>query len=859
MVVLSTIGLDAAADPRAVVSGPGYRISVLTSRLLRLEWDPRGRFVDLPTQTVVSRRFPVPEFTVEDTPDGLEIWTEHLHLSYDRRPFSAAGLTVAMRTRTQAAHHTRWRFGDELPVDPVSGNLGGTARTLDDVDGACPLEPGLLARNGFAVVDDSRSVQLTEDGWCAPRGGPSGRGGAGGTELTAAGAAVGAPVSEPQPEAGLAVEPQERAAEAGAQTYDLYFVGYGQDVRAALRDFFVLTGPSPLVPRWVLGNWWSRYHRYDADEYLGLMDRFAEHGLPFSVAVLDMDWHLVDIDPALGTGWTGYTWNRDLFPDPPGFLAALHERGLAVALNVHPADGVRRHEEAYPDVARDLGLDPSTGREIPFDITSRAFVDAYLQRLHHPHEAHGVDLWWLDWQSGGVTRMPGLDPLWMLNHIHHADSGRDGRRPLTFSRYAGLGSHRYPVGFSGDTIVTWASLDFQPYFTATAANVGYYWWSHDVGGHMAGTKDDELAARWSQLGAFSPVNRLHSSNSPFNSKEPWRFTPEAEQVMTQFLRLRHLLVPYLYSAAWTAHTDGVGIVRPMYHDHPGNRSAYGVPNQFMFGPDLLVAPVTTPADPVTGLASVAGWLPEGDWYDLFTGRRYAGGRRLTFHRALGEMPVLARAGAVVPLLPDPMGDVRGTPAELVLRVFPGAHGGAVVHEDDGAGAPTAADRQDTPVSVRWWDRGDGVADVVVAVGPSTGPGVRTRRGLTLDLVGAASVDRAVLRVDGHDVDGGARVGGAGAFRGPATPLRPGLAVHLGEVDLARGAEVHLWGLRHPRPDVATELFPLLDGARIAYLAKERAWAAAGALSGPALAAALHALDLPGNLYGALLEVVAARG
>ena len=143
--------------------------------------------------------------------------------------------------------------------------------------------------------------------------------------------------------------------------------------------------------------------------------------------------------------------------------------------------------------------------------------------------------------------MAGIDPLWMLNHFHFLDSARDGKRPLTFSRYAGPGSHRYPVGFSGDTLITWASLDFQPYFTATASNIGYGWWSHDIGGHMFGGKDDELATRWVQLGVFSPILRLHSSLSPFNTKEPWRFGPEARAVMTEFLRLRHRLVPYLHT------------------------------------------------------------------------------------------------------------------------------------------------------------------------------------------------------------------------------------------------------------------------------------------------------------------------
>ena len=138
----------------------------------------------------------------------------------------------------------------------------------------------------------------------------------------------------------------------------------------------------------------------------------------------------------------------------------------------------------------------------------RGFLAAYFDLVHRPLEDQGVDFWWIDWQSGPHSRIVGIDPLWMLNHFHFLDNARGGRRPLTFSRYAGPGSHRYPVGFSGDTLVTWASLDFQPYFTATASNVGYGWWSHDIGGHMLGGRDDELATR---LGAARGVLPDHAA------------------------------------------------------------------------------------------------------------------------------------------------------------------------------------------------------------------------------------------------------------------------------------------------------------------------------------------------------------
>ncbi|MGA8209846.1 MAG: TIM-barrel domain-containing protein [Nocardioidaceae bacterium] len=642
------------ALPANVVAGDRYRISVLDSGLVRLEYSESGRFEDRASQLAVDRAFPAADFTVHESDDVLEIHTDRLHLVYDKGPFTTHGLSVQAKGGYHS-HGSVWRYGLTSP------NLGGTARTLDDVDGAMPLEPGILAFDGVAMVDDSATVLLGDDGWIDSR---------------------------------------------TPGNLDLYVFAYGHDYRGALRALFRLAGPAPLLPRYALGNWWSRYYAYSGQEYLDLLDRFREHRVPLSVAVLDMDWHWVDIDPAYGSGWTGYTWNTELFPDPAAFLAELHRRGLAVSLNVHPAEGVHAHEAAYPAIAKRTGYDPDERLPVGFDPTDPAFLEAYLEELHHPLEDEGVDFWWLDWQQGGVTKVPGLDPLWLLNHFHYLDSGRAGRRPLTFSRYAGLGSHRYPVGFSGDTLISWESLDFQPYFTATASNAGYGWWSHDIGGHFRGRRDEELTTRWVQLGVFSPILRLHSGNNPFIAKEPWRFSPAAERVLTDQLRLRHRLLPYLATMNVRAHLDGAPLVSPMYYDHPEEPAAYTERNQFMFGTELLVAPITSPADPTTGLGRVRAWLPEGTWHDLFTGVAYTGGRTVHLHRDLSSIPVLARAGAIVPMIPDDeVTDGTELPTVVELRVFPGANGELTLVEDrdDGRWARTRVTYDDATGQVQVHD------------------------------------------------------------------------------------------------------------------------------------------------------------
>lgn len=760
-----------------------------------MEYGEGGRFRDEATQVVINRDFETPSFTVTEKNGGVEIRTSELRLTYVGGEFRSDSLSVAMRTAAQTAHFTTWHYGDEpFSEGPFVRNLGGTARTLDDIDGEVALEPGLISTTGFSVLDDSHSLAMTEDGWVAAK---------------------------------------------DFEPVDLYFFGYGMDHKAALRGFFELTGPNPLLPRKALGNWWSRYHRYSAEEYLGLMADFEKRGLPFSVAVIDMDWHLVDIDRALGSGWTGYSWNRELFPDPKGFLEALHDRGMLTSLNVHPADGVRRHEDAYPEMAEAMGVDPTSGEEVPFDIATQEFAEAYFKYLHHPIEEQGLDFWWVDWQSGKNSSIVGLDPLWMLNYLHYEDSAREGRRPMTFSRYAGPGSHRYPVGFSGDTIITWDSLAFQPYFTSTAANIGYFWWSHDIGGHMFGVKDRELATRWVQFGVFSPIMRLHSSNSMFSSKDPKMFGPQAERIQSDFLRLRHRLIPYLYTAMWEAHTNGIAPVRPMYHDYPTGHTPYFVRNQYMFGSDLLVAPIVAPADPQTGLAYTSVWLPEGEWIDIFTNTRYRGGRKIRMHRPLDTIPVLARAGAVIPLAAASTAPVTDAPEELELSIWRGRDSKGHLVEDDGALDPEVS-------TIQWSTEWDGES-LVLQLNGDFAPSGRAKRKVTLFLNGYEGardvlVNNVPLATELQYEDGGLRIA-------------------LDTLDLSTLISVEVRGLRAGETHERDMVFRLLDEGEFAHMTKEEAWSAyeAGAAMGDTnlAVAAWGDMEIPAALRNALIEVVTA--
>ena len=790
---LYRIKTEGHAEDAAIIQGEKYRFTVLTEEMIRLEYCEDGQFEDRATQCVIDRKFKVPEYQVIENEESLEIITDKIHLVYNKQKFTDYGLSVQVRGNI-SVYHSIWHFGEEAT------DLRGTARTLDEADGAIELEHGIISRFGYGILDDSRSLVITEDGWVEPR---------------------------------------------KEDCIDIYFLGYGHEYEHCLKDYYHLTGKTPLLPRYALGNWWSRFYRYNDQEYKALMTRFEKEEIPFSVSVIDMDWHLVDIDPKYGSGWTGYTWNKELFPDPKEFMTWLHDHGLKVTLNVHPAGGVQAHEEKYKEMAEAMGRDWEKEEPVNFDVTDQKFLKAYFEYLHHPNEEEGVDFWWLDWQQGGLSKIPGLDPLWMLNHYHYLDSGRRGKRRLTFSRYAGMGSHRYPVGFSGDTIISWESLAFQPYFTANASNVGYGWWSHDIGGHMKGYRDEELSTRWIQFGVFSPIMRLHSSNSAFTGKEPWNYNAVSENIMKRYLKLRHEMIPYLYTMNYHASHDGQPLIRPMYYLESEQPEAYEVPNEYYFGTELVVCPITEPTDKAAGTACVKAWIPEGKWYDIFSGLKYDGGRMLELYRSLEDIPVLAKEGAIIPLtdLTEYTNSVEN-PKELAVKIVPGKKNAFILMEDTG---DTCEDKEENwaQTKLEWINENEFI------IHPANGnlDVIPMRRTWKMEFYGIADVDNLEVTVGGKAIET-ERIYDEKRHicqvNIPATEVTEQITISFSKGYLL---------MENNKP---AEIFALLYQAKIEYEVKEKIYAymKEGKTSSEVLGI-IQAMHLPDSVYGMLSEILLA--
>lgn len=684
------------------------RFTVISDGAVRMEYAPDGQFVDTKSFVAVQRAYPAADYRVKRGA-WIEIATPKMVLRYRKNsgPFTASNLSVC--SPKGAAVPFVWKPGMQQ-----KGNLKGTYRTLDGYDGdtyvyderrpKMPIEDGLLATDGWTLIDDSDNFLFDGDKeW----------------------------------------EWVEKRPDDGAQ--DWYFLAYGHDYKAALRDFTLFAGKMPLPPRYAFGYWWSRYWAYSDKELRTLVKNFRAYDIPLDVLVIDMDWHYTDGDRG---GWTGWSWNRTLFPDPAKFLRWLDGEGIRSTFNLHPADGVRCGEDSYADVARDMGIDPASKQTVPWVSSDKKFIRSIFRRILTPMERDGVDFWWLDWQQQPTDpAVEGLSNTWWLNYVFFSDMEKNRDvRPMLYHRWGGLGNHRYQIGFSGDASITWASLDFQPYFNSTASNVLYGYWSHDIGGHhMADRIDPELYIRWMQFGALSPVMRTHSAKSAGLKKEVWNFAPEHADILRSTIRQRYALAPYIYTMARKAYDEGISLCRPMYYEWPEASEAYAFRNQYLFGDDILVAPVTAPGK--EGYATVKVWLPEGKWYEWQTGTMLDGGRTVERTFALDEYPVYVRAGAILPMYGDTVKNLNANDEEILLTLFPGGSGEFSLYEDNGDDKRYAAEFARTHLkSVR-----DGNL-LTVTVGKRTGAyrGMPAERKFSVKVL--ASAAPVSVTVDGAKAD-----------------------------------------------------------------------------------------------------------
>lgn len=650
--LMSSVSLVKAND-NVAYRDANVRFTVISDGVLRMEYSPSGQFIDDKSFLAVNRDYEASKYVTKKSGKWVEITTSKMKLRYltGSGAFTEKNLSI---TSVKGAFKFAWKPGMK-----AAGNLKGTSRTLDgysgdrfcgngnDADGSqrMVLEDGVLSTDGWTLIDDSKNFLFDNSDW------------------------------------------QWVTTRKEADCQDWYFMAYGTDYKGALKDFTRFAGKAPLPPRYAFGYWWSRYWSYSDNEMRELVNKFRNYDIPLDVLVVDMDWHYVEEGKG---GWTGYTWNRRLFPDPNKFLGYLKSENLQITLNLHPAGGVEPYEEKYPEMAKWMGIDPASKKKIETVLSDKRYMQGWFDIILKPMQDAGVDFWWLDWQQHMYDPViKNLHNTWWINYAVFSNMERTSEaRPMLYHRWGGLGNHRYQIGFSGDSYHDWESLAFLPYFTSTASNVLYGYWSHDLGGHQffRGKKklDNELFIRWMQFGVFSPIMRTHSSKTADMNKEPWVFADNETAVIREAVNLRYKIAPYVYSMARKTHDEGLSLCRPMYYDYPTEKVAYEQSkNQYMFGDDMLFAPVISPADS-NGLATATVWLPAGnDWYEWTTGTMLTGGQSVTRQFTLGEIPIYVKAASILPFY-GKVKNLRHNDEAIELTLFPG-NGEAQfsIYEDNG--------------------------------------------------------------------------------------------------------------------------------------------------------------------------------
>jgi alpha-glucosidase (family GH31 glycosyl hydrolase) len=566
-------------------------------------------------------------------------------------------------------------LGDSLPkgdTEPDGMPLSGWRHGLGFVKDSIGLHPGVVRRRGWTLLDNSRSaVHRTDTTWVEPRHRPS--------------------------------------------TYrDGYLFAYGDDYTAALRDKADLVGTPPLLPRWAFGIWYSRLYPHTSADYRErVVPRARARELPLSALVLDTD-------VKAPNRWRGWSWERELLPQPDRFFGWTERQGLRVALNVHPSIGAgdpryqtaqRTADSTLVDVqGRCPRWQGDTGPCVAWDWSQPSHMTSYWT-VHDPLMRQGVDAWWLDWCcDASHVSMPGLPPDTWINEQYARHRRARGKRGFVLSRIGASwqnpdaarpgawATHRSAIHFTGDTFPTWEVLDFETEVTVREGMMGIPYVSHDIGsfhggGPRADSISDEMYVRWIQFGTFQPIFRLHGHGP----RLPWRFSPEADSIASRFMRLRGALVPHLYTLARKAHDTGVPMVRGLPLAFPNRSQAYNRTTQYLLGRQMLVAPVTQPGDRPTTTV----WFPPGKWVNWFTSERHQGPVADTLSVPLDQMPVFLRAGSIVPLQSSSLG-AQKRKAPLRLRVTAGAGAERLIYHDSGAGIEYRS-RAHTWQRITWTD------------------------------------------------------------------------------------------------------------------------------------------------------------
>jgi alpha-glucosidase (family GH31 glycosyl hydrolase) len=613
-----------AADNSAAVVRGNVRIQVLSPSLVRMEFSPNSSFVEEASVAVVGRSgFSGVAAKTSEKDGWLTLSTGKMTISYKlgSGPFSKDNLRIEWSDKS--GEHA-WKPGDQ-----DTRNLGGVPATMDGRSMVAVTEPGPLTRNGYYWLDDSRTALFDKaTDWVKPR-------------------------------------PEK-------DSLDWYFLVYGNDFAGGLREMARLVGPIPMLPRYVFGLWFGSRANYSDQQWKMIIDRFREERLPVDMIVLDSL-------SGSKVVWGGYDHDLEQMPDLKGFLAWMKRRGIKVTINEH-YDALTPVNDSHFEAIRMAMRMPENTAAIPHDIANKKYAALFMDVLHKPDLDKGLAFWWQDGFAG--TNIEGLEPYLWTRHVEYLGSERiTGKRTTAFCRLGpAVGSHRYGIYFTGDLTGIWESLPVMTAATIRGGNQLMPYMNNLCGGVHVANLPPELYQRCVQLSAFHPIFWFHGI---WGLRLPWEYGDAGMETYRKFVGLRYALLPYTYTCSRIAHDTALPLVRGMYLDYPDQEQSFASNQQYLFGRELLVAPVTKPGGGKPVDTNVI--LPAGDdWFDYFTGDIYQGGGKIVHRCPLDRMPLFARAGSIIPTGPKMDYSDQKPVDPLTLDVYAGKRPAEfTLYEDDG--------------------------------------------------------------------------------------------------------------------------------------------------------------------------------
>ena len=530
-----------------------------------------------------------------------------------------------------------------------------------------------------------------------------------------------------------------------ANRIDYYFLA-GPEPDQIIAHYRELTGDAPMFGRWAYGFWQCKNKYESQAELETVAARYRASHIPVDNIVQDWFWWVT-----MGE----MKWNPN-YPDPQGLIDKLHDEHFHLMVSIWPyfRPGSKEYETMDKNgwfIAKTTvpGFHP-LGQAL-YDPTNPEARKFYWDNANTALFQKGVDAWWLDTDEpetegrvdnilvdhqlhlGSGARYANIYPNFHTGGV--ADGQRtasDKKRVFILSRSAYAGSQRNGVtAWSGDVLSDFVTFQRQISAGLNYAISGMPYWTTDIGGFISGgdlndPKFRELFVRWFQFGTFSPVFRVHGTRNP-SENELWSYGPDAQKILVDYDTLRYRLMPYIYSEAWQVTHNRATIMRPLVMDWRTDVRAQNTGDEYMFGPSILVNPVST-----QGAASRSVYLPKADWYDFWTGEKLAGEQTLQAAAPLERLPLYVRAGSIVPMGPAMEWTTEKPEDPIELRIYPGADGDFTLYEDENDGYDYEKGVHAT-IGLHW---DDGAKTLTIGAREGSFPGMLEKRTFRVVVVGA---------------------------------------------------------------------------------------------------------------------------